>query len=144
MNFNHTHPEGLQTANPHNVRKTHFSETELGRSTGIVCMLFRAREDKGDREGIPPYTPYSIANSSLVIFKTHRSRGGLDNSQSHGADVFRVDDPRSEVRVLHELTQKKMARLKRDFAKAVSAKWKFNKESPFLSCIELTVQQGNP
>ena len=28
--------------------------------------------------------------------------------------------------------------------KAVSAKWKLKKESPFLSCIELTVQQGNP
>ena len=30
------------------------------------------------------------------------------------------------------------------FAKAVSAKRKLKKESPFLSCIELTVQQGNP
>ena len=29
-------------------------------------------------------------------------------------------------------------------AKAVSAKPKLNKESPFLSCKELTVQQGNP
>jgi len=29
-------------------------------------------------------------------------------------------------------------------AKAVSAKRKLKKESPFLSCIELTVQQGNP
>ena len=29
-------------------------------------------------------------------------------------------------------------------AKAVSAKPKFKKESPFLSCIELTVEQGNP
>ena len=36
-------------------------------------------------------------------------QGGLDNSQSHSANVFRVDDPRSEPRVLHELTQKKMA-----------------------------------
>ena len=34
---------------------------------------------------------------------------GLDNSQSHSANVFRVDDPRSEPRVLHELTQNKMA-----------------------------------
>ena len=34
---------------------------------------------------------------------------GLDNSQSHSANVFRVDDPRSEPRVLHEMTQKKMA-----------------------------------
>ena len=32
-----------------------------------------------------------------------------DNSQSHSANVFRVDDSRSEPRVLHELTQKKMA-----------------------------------
>ena len=28
------------------------------------------REDKGDREGIPPVTPYSIRNSFRVIFKT--------------------------------------------------------------------------
>ena len=34
---------------------------------------------------------------------------GLDNSQSHSGNVFRVDDPRSEPRVLHELKQKKMA-----------------------------------
>ncbi|CAH3014262.1 unnamed protein product, partial [Porites evermanni] len=39
----------------------------------------------------------------------HRSQGGLDNSQSHSANVFRVDDPRSESRVLHELTQNKVA-----------------------------------
>ncbi|CAH3105553.1 unnamed protein product, partial [Porites lobata] len=39
----------------------------------------------------------------------HRSQGGLDNSQSHSANMFRVDDPRSEARVLHELTQNKMA-----------------------------------
>ena len=36
------------------------------------------------------------------------SQGGLDNSQSHSANVFRVDDSRSEPRVLHGLTQKKM------------------------------------
>ena len=29
-------------------------------------------------------------------------------------------------------------------AKAVLAKPKLKKESPFLSCIELTVEQGNP
>ena len=29
---------------------------------------FLSREDKGDREGIP-YTPYSIGNSSRVIFR---------------------------------------------------------------------------
>ena len=34
---------------------------------------------------------------------------GLDNSQSHSANVFRVDDPRSEPRVPHELTQNKVA-----------------------------------
>jgi len=31
--------------------------------------VHRAREDKGDREGMPPYTPYSIGNSSRVIFR---------------------------------------------------------------------------
>ena len=47
--------------------------------------------------------------------------------------MFRVDDSRSEPRVLHELRQKKMAEdAESDFV------------LPFLSCIELTVQQGNP
>ena len=73
--------------------------------------------------------------------------------------MFRVDDPRSEPRVLHELTLKKMAEdaesdiairfvdendYREISAKAVSAKRKLKKESPFMSCIELTVQQGNP
>ena len=41
----------------------------------------------------------------------YRSQGVLDNSQSHSANVFRVDDPRPEPRVLHdhELTQNKIA-----------------------------------
>ena len=55
------------------------------------------------------YTPYSIGNSSRVIFKTIDPKGGLDNSQSQSANVFRVDDPRSEPRVLQEMTQKKIA-----------------------------------
>ena len=73
--------------------------------------------------------------------------------------MFRVDDPRSEPRVLHELTQNKMAENaesdiairfvdENDYreisAKAVSAKRKLKKESPFLSCMELTVVEGNP
>ena len=56
--------------------------------------------------------------------------------------MFRVDDPRSEPRVLHELTQNKMAEDaesditfrfvdEKDYrgisAKAMSAKWKFKK-----------------
>ena len=72
--------------------------------------------------------------------------------------MFRVDDPHWEPRVLHEMTQNKMGEdAESDFAipfvdendyseisaKAVSAKPKL-KESPFLSCIELTVEQGNP
>ena len=60
--------------------------------------------------------------------------------------MFRVDDPRSEPRVLHELTQKKMAEdaesdiaicfvdendLEREIsAKAVSAKQKLKKNRP--------------
>ena len=47
--------------------------------------------------------------SAIHTLFHHRSQGGLDNSQSHSANVFRVDDPRSEPRVLHELRQKKMA-----------------------------------
>ena len=57
-------------------------------------------------------------------------------------NVFRVNDPRSEPRVLHELTQNKMAEdavsdivirfvdendYREIFAKAVSAKWKLKK-----------------
>ena len=57
----------------------------------------------------PPYTPYSTGNSFQVSFKTTDSEGVLDNSQSHSANVFRVDDKRSEPRVLHELLQNKMA-----------------------------------
>ena len=73
--------------------------------------------------------------------------------------MFRVDDPRSEPRVLHELTQNKMAEdAERDIAirfvdendyreisaKAVSAKPTLKKESPFLSSIQLTIHHGNP
>ena len=75
--------------------------------------------------------------------------------------MFRVDDPLSESRVLHELTQNKMAEdavsdiairfvdandLQRDFCQSWVSETEIKKESPFLSCIfiELTVQQGNP
>ena len=73
--------------------------------------------------------------------------------------MFRVDDPRWEPGVLHEMTQNKMGEdVESDFAipfvdendyseisaKAVSAKPEIKKESPFFSCIELTVEQGNP
>ena len=74
--------------------------------------------------------------------------------------MFRADDPRSEPRVLHELTQNKMSEdAKSDTAirfveendyteisaKAVSAKRKLKKNRPSsLVYIELTVQQGNP
>ena len=69
-----------------------------------------------------------------------------------------MDDPRSEPRALHELTQDKMAedaesdiaiRLvdENDYreicAKAVSAKQKLKKNRP-SSLRELTVQQRNP
>ena len=72
--------------------------------------------------------------------------------------MLRVDDPRSEPRALHELTQKKMAedaqsdiaiRLvdENDYreisAKAASAKRKLKKNRS-SSLRELTVQQGNP
>ncbi|CAH3189540.1 unnamed protein product, partial [Porites lobata] len=74
-----------------------------------------------------------------------RSQGGLDNSQSHSANVFRVDDPRSEPRVLHELTRNKMGEdaesdiairfvdendYREISAKAVSAKRKLKKNRP--------------
>ncbi|CAH3020812.1 unnamed protein product, partial [Porites evermanni] len=43
----------------------------------------------------------------------HRSQGGLDNSQSHSANVLRVDDPRSEPRALHEFTRNKWRKMRR-------------------------------
>ncbi|CAH3164690.1 unnamed protein product, partial [Porites lobata] len=50
-----------------------------------------------------------LANFMSQMFEDRRSQGGLDNSQSHSANVFRADDPRLEPRVLHELTKNKMA-----------------------------------
>ena len=80
-----------------------------------VSVILHANFSFYGWKAIAPYTLYSMGNSSLVIFKTIDLKGGLDNSQSrcssqsHSANVFRVDDPRSEPRVLRELTQKKMA-----------------------------------
>ena len=64
-------------------------------------------------------------------------------------NVFRVDDPRLEPRVFHELRQKKMAEdaesdIAIRFDQSGVSEMEIKKESPFLSCIELTVQQGNP
>ena len=68
-----------------------------------------------------------------------------------------MDEPRSEQRVLHELTQTEMSEdadcdiairfvdenyYREISAKAVSAKRKLKKNRPFS--LELTVQQGNP
>ena len=73
--------------------------------------------------------------------------------------MFRVDDPRSEPRVLPELTQNKMSEdadsdiairfvheneYRKISAKAERKLTLINKESSFFSCIELTVQQRNP
>ena len=74
--------------------------------------------------------------------------------------MFRVDDTRSEPRVLHELTQNKMAEdaetdiairfvdendYREISAKAVSAKRILKNNRPSSrSSLELTVQQGNP
>ena len=74
-----------------------------------VSVILHANFSFYGWKAIAPYTLYSMGNSSLVIFKTIDLKGGLDNSQSHSANVFHVDDPRSEPRVLRELTQKKMA-----------------------------------
>ena len=76
--------------------------------------------------------------------------------------MFRVDDPRSEPRVLHEMTQNKIAEdaesdfaipfvdendyseISADFCESCVSETEIKKESPFLSCIELTVEQGDP
>ena len=61
---------------------------------------------KGTEKASPHTHPIPQVIRLLVIFKTTDPKGGLDNSQSHSANVFRVDYPCSEPR---ELTQKKMA-----------------------------------
>ena len=80
----------------------------------------------------------------IILAVDHRSQGGLENSQSHSANVFRVDDRRWEPRVLHEMTQNKLGKEESDFAipfvdendyseisaKAVSAKPKLKKNRP--------------
>ena len=69
--------------------------------------------------------------------------------------MFRVDDPRWEPRVLHEMTQNKMGEDaesdfaipfvdENDYSESCVSETEIKKESPFLSCIELTVEQGNP
>ena len=73
--------------------------------------------------------------------------------------MFRVDDPRSEPRVLHELTKNKMSEdadsdiairfvheneYRKISAKAERKLTLITKESSFFSCIELAVQQRNP
>ena len=70
---------------------------------------------------------------------------GIRQSQSHRVNVFRVDNPRSEPRVLHELRQNKMAEdsesdvairfvdendYREISAEAVSAKRKLKKNRP--------------
>ena len=50
-----------------------------------------------------------MSSTWMTHAQSHASQGGLDNSQSHNANVFRVDDPLSDPRVLHKLTQNKMA-----------------------------------
>ena len=66
------------------------------------------REDKGDREGIPPTHPISQV-IRLELFLRPQIPRGIRQQPIISANVFRVDDPRSELRVLHELTQNKMA-----------------------------------
>ena len=48
----------------------HFS---LSNMTELYFVF--TREDKGDREGIPHIHPYSIGNSSRLIFKTTDPKG---------------------------------------------------------------------
>ena len=68
--------------------------------------------DQGRIKGTEKASPiHSLFHRQFVssYLQDHRSQGGLDNSQSQRANVFRVDDPRSEPRVVHELTHNKMA-----------------------------------
>ena len=53
--------------------------------------------------------------------------------------MFRVDDPRSEPRILHELRQKKMAE---DAESDIAIRFVDEKRIPLP--LLLTVQQGNP
>ena len=57
------------------------------------------REDKGDREGILRTHPIPWV-IRLELFLRPQIPRGIKQSQSHSANVFHVDDPRSEPRVL--------------------------------------------
>ena len=69
----------MQLAAPlrkHSTRKVLLKEffwlKKAKNISAIEWNSFVSREDKGDREGIPQYTPYSIGNSSRVIFRIGR------------------------------------------------------------------------
>ena len=79
----------------------------------LILILFffyciQSKEDKGDREGIPHTHPIPQV-IRLELFLRPQIPKGIRKQPTHGAKVFRVDDPRSEPRVLHELTQNKLA-----------------------------------
>ena len=92
------------------------------------------REVKGDREGIPHTHPIPLV-IRLELFlrpQIQREVSWLDNSQSHSVNVFRVDNPRSQPRVPHDIAIRFV--YENDYgeisAKAVSAKRKLKKNRP--------------
>ena len=48
---------------------------EISYNLKIILSNLSTREDKGDRDRHPPYTPYSIGNFSRVIFNTTDLKG---------------------------------------------------------------------
>ena len=122
-----------------------------------VAQFVFPRDYKGGQRGHPPYTPCSIGNSSRVIFRTADPKG--DWTTANIARMYsawttharatrppRIDAEqnggRRGERFCYSFCRRK--RLQRDFCESCVSETEIKKESPFLSCIELTVQQGNP
>ena len=73
-----------------------------------MSYLKVAREDKGEREGIPHTQPIPEVIRFELFLRPQIPRG-IRQQPITKRNVFSVDDPRSEPRVLHELLQNKMA-----------------------------------
>ena len=67
-----------------------------------------AREDKGDREGIPNTHPIPYVIRFELFLRPQIPRGIRQQPSTRNTFAY-VIDPRSEPRVLHELLQNKMA-----------------------------------
>ena len=96
---------------------------------GVVFTIeVQTREDKGDREGIPHTHPIPQVIRLELFLRPQIPRGVREQPMAKDAESDIA------IRFVDENDYREIS------AKAVSAKRKLKKKSPFLSCIELTVQ----